>query len=321
MKRAPVRDALDALGEAMRPGREDRRLSLVRASLSHRSNLVVARAARAARDAELGAVADDLVAAFARFLEDPIRRDPGCSAKHEIVRALLALDHPARDVYLAGVSHVQREPAFGGPIDTAPELRAVSAMALVVTEHPAALTACVGLLVDRDPAARAGGLRALSASGRPDVALVMRLFALRGDPEPGVLAEAFGGLLLLTVNDAIPFVADSLAAADVDIARAAAMALGEARGSDAIAALRARLPSEDRRDVRHTIIVALASSRDDQAFDTLLELVATGAPADSKAAAEALGMFAHDEALQGRVRAALELRSSRPAGSRRRPAR
>jgi len=37
---------------------------------------------------------------------------------------------------------------FGPPIDTAPELRATSAMALVVIGHPAALTICVNLLVD-----------------------------------------------------------------------------------------------------------------------------------------------------------------------------
>src|SRR5206468_3907645 len=79
-------------------------------------------------------------------------------------------DAAASDVFLRGVVHVQREPAFGPPIDTAPELRATSAMGLVVTGHPAALTICVGLLVDPEPTARAGGIRGLVASGRPDVA-------------------------------------------------------------------------------------------------------------------------------------------------------
>src|SRR5205823_1783928 len=78
---------------------------------------------------------------------------------------------------------------------TAPELRATSAMALVVTGHPAALTICVGLLVDPEPTARTGGIRGLVASGRPDVALLLRFVALRGDDDPGVLAEAFAGLL------------------------------------------------------------------------------------------------------------------------------
>src|SRR2546429_6216171 len=58
-----------------------------------------------------------------------VRRDPGCVAKTGIVHALLSFgDAAASDVFLRGVVHVQREPAFGPPIDTAPELRATSAM-------------------------------------------------------------------------------------------------------------------------------------------------------------------------------------------------
>src|SRR5437762_13926216 len=111
MKRDPVAEALQALSEAAGRPHDAATLALVRDSLAHRSNHVVARAARAAREAELTALAPDLVAAFPRFLEDPIRRDPGCVAKTQIVHALLAFDHPAPDVYLRGAVHVQREPA------------------------------------------------------------------------------------------------------------------------------------------------------------------------------------------------------------------
>jgi HEAT repeat protein len=311
MKRDPVPAALQALAEAARRPHDVATLALVRESLAHRSNHVVGRAARAAREAELAALAPDLIAAFPRFLEDPVRRDPGCVAKTEIVQALLSFDHAAPDVFLRGAAHVQREPAFGPPIDTATELRATSALALVVTGHPAALTISVGLLVDREPAAQAGGIRALAASGRPDIALLLRLIALRDDADPGVLAEAFAGLLALSTDDPVPFVVERLASGDRDVARAAAMALGEARRPEAVVALRARLPGEDRPDVRHAIILALATSRDDAGFDTLLDLVAHGSVADSKAAVEALRLYSHDEALQRRLRAALDAR--RPA--------
>lgn len=303
-----MRATLQALAEAARRPHDPATLTLVRDALAQRNNHVVARGARAACEAELSALGPALVAAYPRFLEDPIRRDPGCAAKTEIVRALLSFTYPAPDVYLRGAAHVQREPAFGPPIDTAAELRATSAMALVVTEHPAALTISVGLLVDPEPTARAGGLRALAASGRPDLALLMRLFALRGDADPGVLAEAFVALLALSPDDAAPFVAARLAATDVDVARAAAMALSEVRRPEAVAVLRARLPAEDRPDVRHAIILGLATSRDDEAFDVLLELVARGAAADSRAAVEALGLFPHDEMLQSRVQTALDQR-------------
>ncbi|HXJ83600.1 MAG TPA: HEAT repeat domain-containing protein, partial [Candidatus Methylomirabilis sp.] len=274
MKRDPVQAALLALAEAARHPRDDATVTLVRSSLAHRSNHVVGRAARAVREAELTVLAPDFVAAFPRFLEDPVRRDPGCVAKTGIVQALLTFDYPAPDVYLRGAVHVQREPAFGPPIDTAPELRSSSVMALVVTEHPAALGLCVDLLVDPEPVARAGGVRGLTASGRPDVALLMRLVVLRGDSDAGVLAEAFAGLLALSSDDPVRFVAERLASGNRDVARAAAMALWEARRPDAIGALLGHLPREERHDVRHAIILALATSRDDEAVSVLLELIA-----------------------------------------------
>src|SRR6267378_1175159 len=140
MKRDPVAEALQALSEVAGRPHDAATLALVRGSLAHRSNHVVARAARAAREADLSPLAFG--------------------------------DAAGSDVFLRGAVHVQREPAFGPPVDTAPELRATSAMALVVTGHPAALTICVGLLVDPEPTARAGGIRGLVASGRPDVALL-----------------------------------------------------------------------------------------------------------------------------------------------------
>jgi len=97
----------------------------------------------------------------------------------------------------------------------------------------------------------------------------------------------------LSADDPVPFVVERLASDNRDIARAAAIALGEARP-----------------DVRHAVMLALATSRDDAAFDTLLALVARGAAADSKAAVEALRLYAHDEALQHRVGAALDARRS-----------
>ena len=319
MKRDAVQAALRALADAARRPNDEASVALVRDMLAHRSHHVVARAARAAGEADLAALAPDLIAAFPRFLEDAVRRDPGCAAKTQIVHALLALNYAAPDVYLRGAVHVQREPGFGPPIDTAPELRATSAIALVVIGHPAALTICVNLLVDPEPVARAGGLRGLTASGRPDVALLMRLFALRGDVDPGVLADAFVALLALSSDDAVPFVAERLASGDRDIARAAAMALGEARRSEAVATLRDHLPREDRPDVRHAVILSLATSRAEEAFAVLLELVARGAAADSKAAAGALALYPHDAALQHRVQAALAGRRPAPRRPRRAP--
>jgi hypothetical protein len=124
MKRDRVQSALQALAQAARRPHEPATLVLLRNALADRSNHVVGRAARAAREADLASLAPDLVAAFPRFLEDPIRCDPGCVAKREIVHALLAFSWPAPDVFLPGIVHVQREPAVGEPIDCAGAARA-----------------------------------------------------------------------------------------------------------------------------------------------------------------------------------------------------
>jgi HEAT repeat protein len=311
MKADPVQAALRSLAEAARRPADPAMIALVRDALSHRSHHVVARAARAAREANLATLAEDLVGAFPRYLDDPIRRDPGCVAKTQIVEALLTFQYPAPDVYLRGARHVQREPAFGKPIDTAADLRGVSALALVVSEHPQALAVCVDLLVDPESAARAGAARALGASARPDVALTLRLFALRGDRDPGVLAEAFASLMALAPADGVPFVAERLAATNDDAARAAAFALGETRRADAVAALRTHLANESRPAVRQASILALATSRQDEAFQVLLDLLTRGSDTDSAGAAEAFRLYAHDESLQQRVRAALARRRTR----------
>jgi HEAT repeat protein len=311
VKRDPVRAALDALAAAARRPHEPDATARIRTSLGHRSNHVVARAARAAREADLAALAPDVMAAFPRFLTDAVRRDPGCVAKTDIVRALLAFAHPAADVYLVGARHVQREPAFGPPIDTAAELRATSGLALVATAHPDALAVCVALLVDPAPMTRGGALRALGMSGRPDVALALRLFVLRGDDDPDVLAEAFAALLALAPAESVGFVADGLRSAREDTARAAALALGDSRRREAVDALRARLSAEDRPDVRRALMLGLASSRDDDAITALLELIAQGTHADSRTAHDALRIYAHDEALQRRVASASRRRARR----------
>ena len=309
MKRDPVQLALQALAEVATRPHDEATHALVRASLGHRSNHVVGRAARIAREANLAALGPDLVAAFPRFLEDPIRRDPGCVAKAEIVHALLSFEHPAPDVFLRGAAHVQKEPGSVVPPSTRRRSSAEPAPSRWSSSNirRRSRSASGSWSMPRPPPGRAAS--ALSPRGAaPDVALLFRFLALRGDDEPEVLADVFAGLLALSADVAVAFVVERLASENRDIARAAAMALGEARRSEAVVALRQHFPVEQRRDVRHAIILALATSRDDAAFDALLDVVARGSPADSKAAVQALQLYRHDEALQGRVHAVLKAR-------------
>jgi hypothetical protein len=65
------------------------------------------------------------------------------------------------------------------------------------------------------------------------------------------------------------------------------------------------LPGEERPDVRRALILALATSRQDEALDLLVDLVARGSAADSRAALDAARLYPHDAVLQQRARDAL----------------
>src|SRR3954470_14911892 len=78
---------------------------------------VVAKAASITEERQLHERIADLLAAYARFLQDPVKRDPNCFAKAAIVRALVALECRDARFYLDGVRYVQLEPVWGGTAD------------------------------------------------------------------------------------------------------------------------------------------------------------------------------------------------------------
>jgi len=128
----------------------------LRGYIDHRSNHVVARAARLASDWHDEEAAPHLAEAFERFMANPVNSDPGCVAKRAIVEALTPLGHIDPAVYLAGVRHVQMEPAFTERRveDTAPGLRAASGRALLMTHYAQAYLFVIDLLNDSETEAR-----------------------------------------------------------------------------------------------------------------------------------------------------------------------
>src|SRR5207245_2378340 len=97
---------------------------------------------------------------FRRFLVNPVTSDPQCRAKAAIVRALLRTAQHEVDVYRVGVEHIQREPVWGGSVDTAAELRAQSGLGLVRAGARDATLALATLLADPEAAARTGAAQA-----------------------------------------------------------------------------------------------------------------------------------------------------------------
>ena len=305
-----IEHALEALSRLRNAGATPEARDELRRYLADKSNLVVAKAARLVRELEFQDMQEQLAEVFARFLKDPVKTDSRCAAKTEIVRALESFGVAAETVFLQGIRHVQMEGSFGPPVDTAAELRAASAMALVHMNHPDAIIECVTLLVDREPDARIGAVRALAFSGRPEAAPLLRLKALQPEESVDVTAECFGALLEIAPARSVPFVAGYLDAHDAAVAEAAALALGQSHQPGAVDAILSRWQPTLGPPVRGALLLGLALAREENAFAFLFSLVASGSEAVAEQAIRALATYRHEERMAGRVRALVEERPS-----------
>jgi hypothetical protein len=277
--------ALDQLREQS----AESRLEPLRKALSAKNNFIAAKAADLVREFGLTALTPELLAAFDRFFDDPIKTDPQCWAKNAISRSLAAFEHQDGEVFLRGMRHIQLEPVYGGRSDSAGTLRATCALALVQcrsVHEPELLAHLVELMADKDKSVRAEIARAIEQVGSPSAALLLRLRAVLGSDEPEVLGACYAGVLRLDGLRAIPWVARFLAPGD-DSAAEAALAIAGTRSLEGFAALRACL--DDARDpwFRSVVLSAIGLTRQEEALEFLLELVRKES-LDAEGAIEAL---------------------------------
>lgn len=307
----PIERALDRLGELRSATPSESVVEELRGFLRHRSNLVIAKAARVTRELRIASLLSEMVEAFEKLMKDAPRLDKRCAAVTELATGLYELDYDDPAPYLKGLKHVQLEASFGPPVDEAAKLRAVSAQGLLRSRYPEALAEVVPLLVDREPAARAGAVRALAANGGEAGALLLRLKVLTGDSEPAVLSDCFAGLLGYLSAKAVPFVARYMDSADDAVAESAMLALGESRLSPAYNALREKWERSVGSPTRKTLLVAIASSRLDDAVSFLISLVESASSQTTGDAIEALSIYRHSERVANRVREALAARGDK----------
>src|SRR5262245_52736381 len=129
-KQQTFEDEQKALAEvANDPRSEEARVRLCAALRSQRS-LIVASAARLIKQRCLAGFDGELKAAFERFLDDPVKTDPSCNAKLAAIEALDYAESMDAEPFLRAARHVQKEPAWGAPVDTAAGLRARGVVAL-----------------------------------------------------------------------------------------------------------------------------------------------------------------------------------------------
>ena len=277
-------------------------------SLASKVNHIVAKAADITRTKALRDLLPDLASAFGRFMLTPERTDKGCTAKIAIVKALHELDHDDPAIFLTGLRHIQLEPAFGGPVDTAIPLREASAIALARLPHRSVLLDILPLLVDPAHTVRSAAAQAIAATGREEGQLLLRLKILTGDEQPDVIAECLSSLLQLTRQRSLDFVAAFLDSADEALREGAALALGASRLPEAFNLLRQRCTGVVDPRRLEILLTAIAMLRDDSAQDYLLSLITEGPRRLASAALNALKLSKSDDRLRAKVQAALASR-------------
>lgn len=289
----------------------DDALSEIHQALSSRSSAIAAAAANGAAKLRLCRLTPEIVATFNRFMENPVKSDPGCRAKLAAVEALNALDYAEADVFLKGIRHVQMEPSFGPPVDTADHLRAACAAGLYRIGYSELLCELVSLMADPEPVARRASIMILTDVGQESCELLLRLKALQGDKVPEIIGDCFNGLMTIAPARSLKFVEQFLSSDDLSIAEEAALALGNSRLESAYA----RLIESRNRSItpayKRMLLLPIALTRCDVAFVYLLQVVLDEHKDYAVAAVEALSIYCDNPQRREQIRRTVSVRGDR----------
>ena len=185
----------------------DRTVTELRKALMDKDNFIAMRAAEMVGEFYLQQLEPVLVRAFDKFMVNPVKTDPGCSAKTAIAETLYRIEAYQADLYLRGISHQQMEPVWGGQEDTAAKLRGTCALGLVRMNYSNVMIPLAHLLADPESDARISAARAIGYAGLDEGISLLRFKALTGDTHPQVLCDCFGALIKLAPDTSLSFVA------------------------------------------------------------------------------------------------------------------
>jgi len=280
--------------------------------LADKNNLIVASAVGIVSRFPGTEFIPDLVAAFRRFVVEPAKSDKGCVAKIAVVKALLEReDCDEEELFLQGVRHVQLEPGWGGPADTAAPLRALCGLGLVQIGSTHAPIELGMLLADKEADARIGAAHALANCGSTGEAL-LRFKALLGDQETSVTAECLIGLMKLSPRGSFDFVSQFVDPEQPALYEHAALAIAESRLPEALALLRDKLSSTFDREFKQALLLPIALTRSEDAVDFLISILETGDNRMAQDAISALAIYRDDASVRKRVEAAVNDADSAP---------
>lgn len=288
----------------------DEAVARIKQALKGSTSLLTARAAQIVGGRGLEALVPDLLATFDRLLPGGAKADKGCEAKAAIAKALNKLEHLDDSVFLKGAYHRQMEPAFGGFVDAAVELRCQCAFGLARIGRGDSPCVLADLLVDPERAVRSATARALGTLATPEAEVMLRMRVLTDDPEPEVAAECFNSLIAMSPERSLDFVARYVSTKDLALAEYAALAIGQSKTPEAFGVLLRRWEDDLSPNLRRLLLLPIALVRSDEAFEFLLGIVGHS---DARVAAEAvaaLGIYT-DETSIGRIREVVKNRGDR----------
>ena len=276
--------------------------------LNDRSSLIVAEAAKVAGHLGRTSLTEDLLSAFDRLFENPVKTDPKCWGKTAIIKALSSMDYSESPPFLRGARHIQMEPVLGGQEDSAMHLRANAVLALVACTdlmRPEILRHLVDALADHLGTVRVEAVRALQQMNGEESCLALRVKAYSGDERSAVLGQVFDSLLQLEGERAVTFVAGFMKSSNEETCDEAALALGGSRLPSAVQALIEVWDQSRLGEFGSVVLRALSSSREESALTFLLNLVKEGSSRDSASALDALKLHSDSPEIQQRINDAL----------------
>jgi HEAT repeat protein len=288
------------------------RTRALRKALHDKVNVLVAKAATLAGEFELRTLIPDLCAAFERLMKEPLKTDPQCWGKEAIAKALKSLGHEESALFLKGVHHVQLEPVWGGQEDTAANLRATCALALLqctdLTREDK-LWLVMPLLTERSPSLRKDAAVALESLAGREAALLLRIKARMGDEDSTVIGQVLESLLRVEREAAVPFVIEFLRSTKPDTREEAALALGASRLPAAVNALKNAFRDKHRLLDGEILCRALSISRSEEAIQFLLQVLRTSRLNEVRDALQALALYRDSTEVRNRIREAIAHRS------------
>ena len=297
------RGAARRLSAATEDSRSEAARRAIAAALDSKRSHVAARAAGLIKRHRLEGFDQKLRAVFERFLVDPIQSDPGCAAKLAAIEALDYGESTAAEPFWQAARHVQPEPSWGPPVDTAAPLRARGAMALARIGDSDFTLLAAELLTDAEPPVRQSAADALahhgSRSGAPLALLKLRI----GDEDPLVTLAAMGALLALAPEWGLRELQPLLMNGATAQRELAAVALGQSREEGALRLLLEALDLCVRPAERGVILRGIGLHRSDAALNALLATIADGSAPDAETAIAALGPRRFEPGLVAKIRA------------------